>query len=53
LLSERIGNVVTNEQAEERLDTAESLWAARSSACRAAPSADDPLPLIISKLSTK
>lgn len=53
LLTERVGSVVTNEQAEERLNAAESLWAARSSVCSAPPSENDPVPLIISKLSTK
>src|SRR5580700_7516202 len=53
LLSESVGSVVTNEQAEERLNLAESLWAARPSVCRTPPSDYDPVPLIISKLSTK
>jgi tetratricopeptide (TPR) repeat protein len=53
LLSEHVGNVVTNEQAEERLDAAESLWAARPSVCHTPTSENDPVPLIIGKLSTK
>lgn len=53
LLSEHVGNVVTNEQAEERLDAAESLWAARPSVCHTPPLESDPVPLIIGKLSAK
>jgi len=53
LLSKRVGGEVTNEMAEARLELAESLWVTRPSVCRAPPSDYDPVPLIISKLSTK
>jgi tetratricopeptide (TPR) repeat protein len=42
---------VTNEIAEARLDRAESLWKERGEACKQPPALDDPLPILMKKLS--
>lgn len=50
LLAEPVGRMVTNEQAEARLDAAESLWSARTRLCAWPPAEDDVLPVIMAKL---
>jgi tetratricopeptide (TPR) repeat protein len=42
---------INNEMAEARLDQAEELWKQRDEACKQPPLPDDPLPLLMKKLS--
>jgi Tfp pilus assembly protein PilF len=49
--TEKIRGPITNEIAEARLDQAESLWEQFIKSCRRPLSADDPLPLLMKKLS--
>ena len=46
-----ITSPVTNEDAEARLDEAENLWKQRAESCKIPPATDDPLPLLMKKLS--
>jgi tetratricopeptide (TPR) repeat protein len=48
---EGITGPITNEAAEAYLDQAETLWKQRSETCKKAPAPDDPLPLLMKKLS--
>lgn len=48
---EKILGPINNEMAEARLDQAEQLWKQREEACKQGPPADDPLPLLMKKLS--
>ena len=50
LRAQKIRGPVTNEMSESRLSLAERLWQARDSVCTQPPAADDPLPLLIHKL---
>jgi len=53
LQAEQIKGTFTNEEAEARLDAAESIWAMRSSICSHQAAEDDPLPIIMSKLAAR
>jgi len=48
---EEIPGPINNEMAEARLDEAEKLWKQREEACKQPPLPDDPLPLLMKKLS--
>ncbi len=48
---QKLQGPVNNEMAEARLDEAEKLWKRREEDCRQPPSADDPLRLVMKKLS--
>jgi hypothetical protein len=48
---DKLDGPVTNEKAEARLDQAENLWKQRAEACKQPAAPDDPLPLLMKKLS--